>query len=179
MLVSSFPTSSSHNPTRASDAPPAATPPVPSHARRIRRHPRWVYVAVAIATAGWLVLQLAAGVRQNDHAYPVTGYAMFSHPSDGVDVRLELVGTSTEAARIDIHAADLGLTELQLRAYLARNAGTAVTDAVPDAAERLGELAEVWSDRQGATLEGLMLVRVERSLDNDTPRVEEVSTWRR
>lgn len=167
----------------ASDAPsteaPIAGAPHTGRVGRLRSRPRRVYAVIGLATVAWLMLQLAAGIRQNDHTYPVTGYAMFSYPSDGVDVRLELVGTSAGRWNLDIEAADLGLTELQLRAYLARNAGAAATTAAPDASRRLEELAAVWSDRQGGTLEGITLWRVERSLDDGTPRAQEVSSWRR
>lgn len=63
------------------------------HPAPVRRYPMVVYVLLTIATVFWLLVQGAAGIRQTDQPYPVTGFAMFSHPSSGVRVEFALEAT--------------------------------------------------------------------------------------
>lgn len=162
---------------------PAAAPPGPAaprrEASRVARYGTSTYVLLSVATALWLAVQLLAGVRYNDDAYPVTGYAMFSGAVNGLHVELELTGVTADGAPVSPTGEDLGLTELQLRQWLGSRIGSDSERARSDAAERLEELGRIYTARQGELLETLVLWRVEYRVDGSEPHREEVVRWDR
>lgn len=170
---------------RMSDGPGNVTGEVASHGSsdtamtRVRRYPKGLYIALSVATLGWLLLATAAGIRQTDQPYPVTGYAMFSHPTDGVQVDFVLEGTTAPGRQTVLEPQDFGLTELQLRTFVINHIGPVPDELRPDADEHVAALAEVWSQRQGVDLDELAVLRVERSVDLDQPRERLLEQWSR
>lgn len=146
---------------------------------QVTRYPRWVYLVLSAATVIWLLVQIVAVVIDNNHAYPVTGYSMFSRSSQGAIVSFELEATRPDGRPQPVPGEDFGLTPLQLRGYLVDEVGETPEDAHPRADDRLGDLARIWEDRHGARLAELTLWRTERHLDDLEPRPEAVATWQR
>ena len=145
----------------------------------VREYPVWAYMVLTIITLLWLLLQLTVGLRQTDQAYPVTGYSMFSHPTDGLFVGLELQATTVAGQAIEIEAHEFGLTHLQFRDYLGRAIGGRPDALQPQAEARLEHLASVWESRQESELQYLELWRLEQHLDEMPPRRQEVLRWER
>jgi hypothetical protein len=146
---------------------------------RVTRYPRWVYLVLSAATVVWLLVHIVAVVIDNNHAYPVTGYSMFSRSSDGAIVGFELEATRPDGGAQPVPGQDFGLTPLQLRGYLVGEVGETPEGAHPRADDRLGHLANIWEERHGARLDELTLWRIERHLDDLEARREAVATWQR
>ena len=142
----------------------------------VRRYPPPIVAALTILTLIFLSTQLAAGVRQSDRLYPVTGYPMFSHESRGLNVDLVLEGVTVDGATVSVHPEELGLTELQLR----RNLAHEVLGVSPDrASNRLEQIASIWCEREQRELAELSLWRVERWVDGRQIPPEQVAMWAR
>lgn len=139
-------------------------------------HPA-VFVLLSAVTVLWLLTQLAAGLRETNSLYPVTAYAMFSHPTQGRDVHLVLSATYPDGRTAEVAAEDFGLSALQLRAYLARSVGGSADTARPEAEARLARLAELWSERHGAELSSLTAWRVEYTIEAPAAIRQEVARW--
>lgn len=148
----------------------------PSSALAVQSYPRSVVAVLTALTLVFLALQLAAGVRQSDRMYPVTGYPMFSHTSDGLNVDLVLEGVTVDGTATQVRAEELGLTELQLRRNLAHEV---LSIDVEHASTRLGQIASIWSQREQRELVELSLWRVERWVDGRQIPPEQVAAWAR
>ena len=140
----------------------------------VRRYPTAVMVAVSVLTIAFLILQLTVGVRQSDRMHPVTGYSMFSHASEGSLVELTLEGTMPDGRAVELRPEELGLTRMQLRRNLAADVLTAEQQVAVD---RLGEIADIWSERQHEELHELTLLRREHRIDDAEVRSEVVASW--
>lgn len=142
----------------------------------VRQYPQRFIVALTVLTLVFLTLQLAAGVRQSDRLYPVTGYPMFSHASEGLRVDLVLEGSTVDVATVQVRPEELGLTELQLR----RNLRHEVLAVDPEqAVERLSQIASIWSEREQRELVELALWRIEHWVDGRHVSPEQVARWAR
>ena len=147
------------------------------HPVPVRHTPPAVYIVLTLVTIVWLLVQVAAGIRQTDQPYPVTGFAMFSHPSSGVQVEFALEGTTASGEQVTLEPGDFGLTRLQLRSFVAFQIGPSPDALQPDARQRVADLAEEWSQRQGDELGELTLTRVEIPTDGGERRELPMEQW--
>lgn len=136
-------------------------------------------VVLTSVTVLWLLALVLATVRQTDALYPVTSYSMFSYPTGGLNVQFELTGTTAAGRPVLLSAEDLGLTELQLRGFLADNVGSHPDRRRPEATASIAAVADAWSDRHDAELSKLSVVRVEHSVQRANPVRTPVEEWER
>jgi len=134
---------------------------------------------LAAVTLVWLVAQGASAVRETDRLYPVTAYAMFSQPTDGTSVDVELRATTLDGDAFALDPHDFGLTYLQYRDNLRRHVGLLPGRLSPDADENLERIASIWESRHGAVLDSLEYWRIEHSFDESEPRNQELIRWLR
>ena len=142
----------------------------------VRRPPDGLLRALSVATLLFVLLQLAVGLRMTDRFYPVTGYPMFSHGSDGTYDLFDLEGTASDGDRVVIEPEELGLTQLQLYSHLIPQV-VAVDDQ--RASARLGAIASVYEERKDRTLDELTLWHREERADGPSQPSEQVATWTR
>ncbi|GGI09678.1 hypothetical protein [Egicoccus halophilus] len=147
----------------------------PTSVPRVARHRPWVFVALSALTVLWLLVQATAAIRNNDRAYPVTAYAMFSRPTDGEQVEWRLL-TGSAPERV-VAPGDYGLTRLQLKSHLGGLARQVEEGEPID--DELRVLADVLADRHDTRVSGLRLVELRTGSTDDRPRVREVSAWQR
>lgn len=145
----------------------------------IQQYPRAVVVMVSLVTIGWLLLQSAAGLRQTDQTYPVTGYSMFSYPSGGLGVEFELQGATEAGEPVLVQPADFGLTDLQLRSFIVDHVGPSPEHRREHARQGVADLASVWSERHDPMLTELRVVRVEYPPEGEEPQRFVVQSWAR
>jgi hypothetical protein len=110
---------------------------------RISRWRSSVILAVSLATAVWLVAQMAAGLLMVVSTWPVAGFPMFSERRSTVFERRLTVRTRS-GNEVVVRPADFGLDELQLLNYqraIVHDAGMVRHEP----AERLSMLAAVWN----------------------------------
>ena len=143
---------------------------------RVGKRSQVLLAALSIATVLFVLLQLAVGLRMTDRYYPVTGYSMFSHGSDGTYVMFELSGLAVDGEAVEIEPEDLGLTQLQFISHLVSR--VEAVDGL-EASARLGEIASIYTERDGRTLDALTLLRIEEHVDGVGPPPGQVATWTR
>jgi hypothetical protein len=160
---------------RSSGAPDTDRPSGGSQFARTRR---WRELLTAL-TVVWLLALAVATVRQTDRFYPVTSYSMFSYPTGGLNVQFDLVGTTGSSTTEALPAGDFGLTDLQMRSFVAHHVGDRPDRLRPDAERAVDDLARVWNARHGAELDALTVVRVEYGVGQAAPRRTPLQEWSR
>lgn len=136
--------------------------------------------ALTVVTLVWLVALTLVNFRQTDRLYPVTSFSMFSHPTGGLNVQLDLDGTTVEGDVRELQPEDFGLTELQMRSFLARTVGSRPGQQRQGAESVIAGVASIWTERNGEDLFRVTVVRTEQSVERpDSPLRTPIETWSR
>lgn len=135
---------------------------------------------LTVVTLVWLLGLAMVNLRQTDRLYPVTSYSMFSYPTGGLNVQLDLDATTADGDALQLAPEDFGLTELQMRAFLARTVGFRPGQPRPGAQSIIADVASIWTERNDQDLSRVTVVRNEHSVDRPgAPLRTPIETWSR